>query len=207
MKKNDERVREDWVNSYLDIMEQLQGPVMQQKAMNYEEMNEVLRQNCMQEEEVGEYSMIDRWVQLYLGLMDLLHGLFQQPSLDIEAINQEWIRCFQPTAIPVGEQLTAKWVNTYLDFVEQYQGWLEPEKPVAIEDINWEWIRCFLPQEAEQEGQLIEKWEAAFLQLNHELRGIIEKKPNLTIEEINDEWRSLFLQGEIKGVALKKKAA
>ncbi|MDD2510148.1 MAG: hypothetical protein PHP26_02880 [Syntrophomonas sp.] len=207
MKKNDERVREDWVNSYLDIMEQLQGPVMEQEAMNYAEMNEVLRLNCMQEEEVGEYSMIDRWVQLYLGLMDLLHGIFKQPSPDIEAINQEWIRCFQPAAVPVSEQLTAKWVNTYLDFVEQYQGRLEPEKAVAIEEINREWIRCFLPQVAEQEGQLIEKWEAIFLQLSNELRGITETKPALSIEEINDEWCRLFLQGEVMTLSLKKKVA
>lgn len=205
-KKGNETFREDWVDSYVDAIEDLQGPLVDETAPSMEEINELLMENCMAGENLEQNQVLERWIRLYLELLDFLHGVFISNSrLNIEELNEEWIRCFRDEELPSPEQeMTSRWADAYLELFEPKLE-VASEQMDAIEEMNQDLARLFYQDDVVVQEKAPRSWTESYIEVYEELFGL-NYLTLLDIEEMNEQWIKLFMtNSEIKKV-LKKVA-
>lgn len=188
--KNSEGFKEDWVPSYVETMESLYGPLVEEQTPSIEEINEVLINNFIAEPQDPDQGL-SRWINLYLALLDFVHGFINTEVVpSIESINQQWIECFFPGQEPAVDVMTKNWISAYLDLQEILQA--KQETIMPIEAINQEWIRCFYTVSTDEDFEFEEGWAISYLASNEELHGTINLQSGFSIDELNAEWIRLF---------------
>ena len=203
-RQESEKHTEGWVPSYVEVLEKLHGPLIQESCPEVEEINEILINNFMEEVQDTDQGL-NRWIQLYLALLDFIHGVNDQVP-GIEIINQEWINCFLNQPVQIVDQGINNWISAYLGLEELLNTSQEhKETPMPIEAVNQEWINCFYTTDSHEENDFIE-WEASYLDIYEQLHGSIQHSLVLSIEQVNAEWSRIFRVDEIAIKALVKAA-
>lgn len=206
-KKRNETFRDDWVDSYVDAIELLHGPLIDETAPSTEEINELLMENCREGEILEQNQILERWINLYLAFIDFLHGVFSSDiRMNIEEVNEDWIRCFQDEIPSLEQEMISRWADAYLDlFDPELRTEDAQDQMEAIREMNQDLARIFYQDYVVIKDHIPQSWVEPYIDLYEELFGL-NYLPVLDIEDVNEQWIKLFMtNSEVKKV-LKKVA-